>query len=107
MYLTRLLQLMSEAKPPTCSSPGRRSIEDQQRYAAGQHADHRCQTAKKIAYEVMNEEEIARFEHDWEMNLSHIEPEFGNFRINILKQRGSVSMVVRYIRQQYSVRLHR
>ena len=46
---------------------------------------------------VMNEE-IARFERDWEMNLSHIEPEFGNFRVNILKQRGSVSMVVRYIR---------
>ena len=36
-------------------------------------------TAKKIAYEVMNEEEIARQERDWEMNLSHIEPEFRQF----------------------------
>ncbi len=57
-------------------------------------------TAKKIAYEVMSEEEIARFENDWEMNLSHIEPEYGNFRINILRQRGAVSMVVRYIRSK-------
>jgi twitching motility protein PilU len=57
-------------------------------------------TAKKIAYEVMSEDEIARFEHEWEMNLSHIEPEYGNFRINILKQRGAVSMVVRYIRSR-------
>ncbi len=56
------------------------------------------ETSKKIAYEVMSEEEIARFERDWEMNLSHVEPEFGNFRINVMRQRGNVSMVVRYIR---------
>jgi twitching motility protein PilU len=55
-------------------------------------------TTQKIAYEVMSPEEIERFETDWEMNLSHVEPEYGNFRINVMRQRGSVSLVVRYIR---------
>ncbi len=55
-------------------------------------------TAKTIAYEMMKPEQIARFEQEHEMNVSHIEPELGNFRINIMRQRGTVSMVVRFIR---------
>ncbi len=100
MYLTRLLQLMSEREASdlfiSAGAPIHLKINNDTLPVSTQIID--AETAKKIAYEVMNEEEIARFERDWEMNLSHIEPEYGNFRINILKQRGSVSMVVRYIR---------
>jgi twitching motility protein PilU len=32
------------------------------------------------------------------MNLSHLDPIVGNFRINIFRQRGTISLVVRYVR---------
>ena len=100
MYLTRLLQLMSEREASdlfiSAGAPIHLKINNDTLPVSTQIID--APTAQSIAYEVMNEEEIARFERDWEMNLSHIEPEYGNFRINVLRQRGTVSMVVRYIR---------
>ena len=100
MYLTRLLQLMSEREASdlfiSAGAPIHLKINNDTLPVSTQIID--AATSQKIAYEVMSEEEIARFERDWEMNLSHIEPEFGNFRINVMRQRGSVSMVVRYIR---------
>lgn len=100
MYLTRLLQLMSEREASdlfiSAGAPIHLKINNDTLPVSTQIID--AAMAKKIAYEVMSEDEIARFERDWEMNLSHIVPEYGNFRVNILKQRGSVSMVVRYIR---------
>jgi twitching motility protein PilU len=100
MYLTRLLQLMSEREASdlfiSAGAPIHLKINNDTLPVSTQIID--AETAKKIAYEVMSEEEIARFERDWEMNLSHIEPEYGNFRVNVMRQRGSVSTVVRYIR---------
>ncbi|MGE5470899.1 MAG: PilT/PilU family type 4a pilus ATPase [Bacteroidota bacterium] len=52
---------------------------------------------EKIAYELMSPEQIKTFEATWEMNLSFGVPQVGNFRVNIFKQRGSVSIVVRFI----------
>ena len=51
----------------------------------------------KIAYELMSPEQIKTFEATWEMNLSFGLPQVGNFRVNIFRQRGSVSIVVRFI----------
>ena len=100
MYLTRLLQLMSEREASdlfiSAGAPIHLKINNDTLPVSTQIID--AATAQKIAYEVMTEDEIARFERDWEMNLSHVEPEYGNFRVNIMRQRGSVSMVVRYIR---------
>ena len=100
MYLTRLLQLMSEREASdlfiSAGAPIHLKINNDTLPVSTQIID--AATAQKIAYEVMSEEEIERFERDWEMNLSHIEPDYGNFRINVMRQRGSVSMVVRYIR---------
>ncbi len=102
MYLTRLLQLMAEREASdlfiSAGAPIHMKVNNETLPVSTQVIDG--PTAKKIAYEVMSEEEIERFERDWEMNLSHIEPEYGNFRINILRQRGAVSMVVRYIRSK-------
>lgn len=100
MYLTRLLQLMSEREASdlfiSAGAPIHLKINNDTLPVSTQIID--AETAQKIAYEVMSEQEIERFERDWEMNLSHIEPDYGNFRINVMRQRGSVSMVVRYIR---------
>ena len=100
MYLTRLLQLMSEREASdlfiSAGAPIHLKINNETLPVSTQIID--IDTAQQIAYEVMSADEIARFERDWEMNLSHIEPDYGNFRINVMRQRGSVSMVVRYIR---------
>jgi twitching motility protein PilU len=56
------------------------------------------QDIKKISYSVMNEEQSEEFERKPEMNLALAEPGIGRFRVNIFKQRGVVSMVVRNIK---------
>jgi twitching motility protein PilU len=100
MYLTRLFKLMAERSASdlfvTCGAPIHIKVNNQMVPVSTQPIDPT--TAKTIAYEMMNDQQIERFERDLEMNVSHIEPELGNFRINIMKQRGTVSMVVRFIR---------
>ena len=52
---------------------------------------------EKIAFELMSPDQIKTFEATMEMNLSFGVPQVGNFRVNIFRQRGSISMVIRYI----------
>ena len=52
---------------------------------------------EKIAFELMSPEQMKTFEATMEMNLSFGVPNIGNFRINIFRQRASISIVVRYI----------
>ena len=53
---------------------------------------------KEVAYSIMNEEQIREFEHKPEMNLAISEEGVGRFRINIFRQRNSISMVIRNIK---------
>lgn len=53
---------------------------------------------KSIAYELMGPERIAEFESALEMNFSMRVDNVGNFRVNVFKQRGSISCVIRCIR---------
>jgi twitching motility protein PilU len=58
---------------------------------------------KNICYELMNESQIAEFEAKLEMNFarrgySDEHGALGNFRINIFKQRNTVSMVIRFVK---------
>ena len=55
---------------------------------------------KKIAYEMMSEQQIREFEDRFEMNYSYRVPDIGNFRINVFKQRGAVAMVIRFVRAE-------
>lgn len=55
---------------------------------------------KDIAYSVMDEEQIAEFEQNHEMNLAISEPKIGRFRVNIYKQRNHIGMVVRNIKTE-------
>ena len=51
----------------------------------------------KIAAELLNPEQTAAFEKTKEMNLSFGVPNLGNFRINLFRQRASISIVIRYV----------
>ncbi|MDK2125382.1 PilT/PilU family type 4a pilus ATPase [Parachitinimonas caeni] len=53
---------------------------------------------KQLAYELMNDEQISDFERDWEMNFRQGVEGLGSFRVNVFKQRGSVAMVIRYVK---------
>ncbi|WP_455217396.1 PilT/PilU family type 4a pilus ATPase, partial [Kaarinaea lacus] len=53
--------------------------------------------AKALAYEIMNEEQIAQFELKPEMNLAHSVPGVGRFRVNVFMQRSQAAMVIRHI----------
>ncbi|MGA9395026.1 MAG: ATPase, T2SS/T4P/T4SS family, partial [Azonexus sp.] len=52
---------------------------------------------EKIAFELMSPDQAKVFETTMEMNLSFGVPQIGNFRVNIFRQRGSISIVVRFI----------
>jgi twitching motility protein PilU len=53
---------------------------------------------RDVAWSVMNEEQISEFERKPEMNLAISETGIGRFRVNIFRQRNSVSMVIRNIK---------
>jgi len=52
---------------------------------------------EKIAFELMTPDQKKTFEATMEMNLSFGVPHVGNFRINLFRQRASISIVVRFI----------
>jgi twitching motility protein PilU len=54
-------------------------------------------TIQKMAYEMLNPEQIKVFETTRELNLSVSKSEVGNFRVNLFWQRGSIGVVVRFI----------
>jgi len=54
--------------------------------------------AKKIAYQIMSEDQIADFEKSPEMNLAIQEKDVGRFRVNIFQQRGEIGIVARHIK---------
>jgi twitching motility protein PilU len=53
---------------------------------------------KEIAYSLMNEKQIAQFEETLEMNFALGLHDLGRFRVNVFRQRGEVSMVIRHIK---------
>jgi len=55
---------------------------------------------KQIAYQIMNEQQIADFEKNPEMNLAIQEKGVGRFRVNIFQQRGELGIVARHIKTE-------
>ncbi|MCG8415213.1 MAG: PilT/PilU family type 4a pilus ATPase [Pseudomonadales bacterium] len=55
---------------------------------------------KKIAYQIMNDEQIKDFEKSPEMNLAVADPDIGRFRVNIFQQRGELGIVARNIKTE-------
>jgi twitching motility protein PilU len=54
--------------------------------------------AGQLAYSMMSEAQQRQFEEDLELNMAFTRPEIGRFRVNIYRQRGEISFVVRHIK---------
>ena len=55
---------------------------------------------QKMGYEMLNAEQVARFEKERELNISFGRKDIGNFRINLFWQRSSIGIVVRFIQSE-------
>jgi len=55
------------------------------------------ETSQQIVYSLLNNEQIARFEKDLELDLSFGIAGLGRFRVNVFMQRGAVGAVMRII----------
>jgi len=53
---------------------------------------------RRICYELMGEVQVKEFETTQEMNFAQSGGELGNFRVNIFRQKGTVSMVIRFVK---------
>jgi len=100
MYLDRLFRLMAEKQASdlfiSCGAPINIKVNGVVSPISTQAMD--VETVRRIAYELMNKEQAREFENELEMNLSHLDRVVGNFRINIFRQRGTISMVIRFVR---------
>ena len=100
MYLDPYFKLMSERLASdlfiTCGAPINIKINGVVAPVTTQKMD--VETVRRIAYELMSKEQAREFENELEMNLSHLDGAYGNYRINIFRQRGTISLVIRYVR---------
>jgi len=53
--------------------------------------------AQRICYDILSDEQIQRFETDWELDLSHQLHQLSRFRVNIFRDRGNVAGAFRVI----------
>lgn len=57
----------------------------------------REEDAQRLVYALLTEEQIKKFEAEWELDFSKTVADLGRFRINVHYQRGSVAAAVRYL----------
>jgi twitching motility protein PilU len=102
MYLDRLFKLMAEKQASdlfiSCGAPINIKVNGAVQPVSTQPMD--VETVRRIAYELMSKEQARQFENEMEMNLSHLDRAVGNFRINIFRQRGTISLVIRFVRNK-------
>ena len=100
MYLDKLFKLMADKQASdifiSCGAPINIKINGVVQPISTHPMDG--EAVRRIAYELMSKEQARAFENEMEMNLSHLDRTVGNFRVNIFRQRGTVSLVIRYVR---------
>jgi twitching motility protein PilU len=100
MYLDRLFKLMAEKQASdlfiSCGAPINIKINGIVSPISTQPMD--VETVRRVAYELMTKDQAREFENEMEMNLSYLDRSVGNFRINIFRQRGTISLCIRYVR---------
>src|SRR5262245_31067225 len=106
MFVTPLFKLMAEKQASdmffTAGAPIQIKINGLVMPINNQVLDP--EQVKKICYELMSEAQIAEFESKLEMNFARrgftedSKGPLGNFRINIFRQRNTVSMVIRFVK---------
>lgn len=55
---------------------------------------------RRLAYSIMNDEQIRKYEGQLELNMAFSVKNVGRFRVNIFRQRGETAMVIRYIKSK-------
>lgn len=53
---------------------------------------------KELAFSLMNDSHMKTFESEWEVNMGVSVQELGRFRVNVMRQRGEVAMVIRNVK---------
>jgi len=100
MFVTPLFKLMSDKQASdlffTAGAPIQIKINGAVMPINNQPLD--MEQCKKICYETMTETQIKEFESVHEMNFAQSAGDLGNFRINIFRQKGTVAMVVRFVK---------
>ncbi|HEX2831186.1 MAG TPA: PilT/PilU family type 4a pilus ATPase [Burkholderiales bacterium] len=100
MFVRSLFKLMADTKASdmffTAGSPVQIKIKGDVVPVDGNLLDSAA--TKRICYEAMNEEQVAHFEKEMEINFSLVEPGVGSFRVNVFRQRGACAMVIRHIK---------
>jgi twitching motility protein PilU len=100
MYLDRLFKMMADRQASdlfiSCGAPINMKVNGVVAALSDRPMD--LDTVRRVAYELMSDEQAKTFEAEHEMNLSYLDPHVGNFRINIFRQRGTISLVIRYVR---------
>ncbi len=54
--------------------------------------------AKELAYSLMNDNSLKAFEENWEVNMGVSVKGLGRFRVNVMRQRSEVAMVIRNVK---------
>ena len=102
MYLDRLFKMMADKQASdlfiSCGAPINIKINGVVSPISTQPMD--VESVRRIAYELMTKDQAREFENEMEMNLSYLDRSVGNFRINIFRQRGTISLVIRYVRSR-------
>jgi twitching motility protein PilU len=100
MYLDRLFRLMAEKQASdlfiSCGAPINLKVNGVVAPVSTVPMD--ADTVRRIAYELMTKEQATTFESQLEMNLSYLDRDVGNFRINIFRQRGTIAIAIRFVR---------
>ena len=100
MYLDRLFRLMAEKQASdifiSCDAPINIKVNGVVAPVSTVPMD--AETVRRIAYELMTREQAAEFERELEMNLSYLDRDVGNFRINVFRQRGTIAIAIRFVR---------
>ncbi len=99
MDITPFLEMMAEKDASdlffTAGSPPCIKIEGVTTHLGEKNLS--ANSAQRLAYSLMSGEQIEVFEETWEMDVALTLKSLGRFRINIFRQRGDISIVVRYI----------
>ena len=100
MFVTPLFKLMSDKQASdmffTSGAPIQIKINGVVMPINNQALDP--EQCKRICYELMSETQIKEFETIHEMNFAQNAGEIGNFRVNIFRQKNTVSMVIRFVK---------
>ena len=97
--LNKYLKMMAEKKASdihiTANSPVKIRIDE--RLISADDKVLKPEDSKELAYSLLSDEQIKKFEADLELDMAFGLKDLGRFRVNVFKQRGSIAAAIRMI----------